>query len=473
MVVDDNTTNLNIAKAILENDYNVILIPNGEKALQTIPKTTPDLILLDILMPKMNGYSVIKEIIELGPPYNTIPVIFLTSKTDDESEVLGLNLGAVDYIRKPFSAPILLKRLELHLKFQNQNKELLEQKQQLLEQKQQLTEYSSLLEENVVELKSQNFLNDTMIKCIATLVQEESIEISMYKLLEIITNYYGAVTTKILYKATNSNNIRSYFSYTNLKDKNKDKRLELPMDQAIAFFNKFDVDGIACVNSIDEVADNPLLHQVFIENYIKTLLFVPLVHLNVIVGFLGVQNHTKSIEDIIMIKNISAFIVNHIIKHNLLNELEELSFHDTLTGLYNRNYYNNYVDKFVIEPNNKMGIIFGDINGLKIQNDNYGHESGDRLIKETSVFLMDNLDGLIFRIGGDEFVCFYDNITKTDFDNIVANLINKIDQTESISISIGTTWSENFDDIQHIIAYADKNMYENKNNFYKEQNKNR
>lgn len=458
LVIDDNTTNLNIAKSILEDTYEVFLVLDGERAIKTILTKTPDLILLDILMPNKNGFEVIKEILNLGFPYNSIPIIFLTSKSDDESEILGLDLGAVDYIRKPFSAPILLKRVELHLKFQNQNK-------QLLQQKQQLTEYSTLLEENVSELKSQNFLNDTMIKCIATLVEGDSIDNSMCELLEIITDYYGAVSTKILYKSDNSNTFKNYFSYPSTKIDSNLKIQEFPIDEAVRFFEKFEVDGIAHTTLDDDLTDTPIFNKMFSENKIKTLLFVPLVQLNNIVGFLGVQNNTKNQDDF-MIKNISAFIVNHIIKYNLLNELEELSFNDTLTGLYNRNYYNNYIDDFVIENDNKIGIIFGDINGLKSKNDNYGHEAGDMLIKNTAYFLREHLDGLVFRIGGDEFVCFYENITKNEFDDIVSNLKNEIDKNPNISISIGETWEQNFDSIQKVISTADKDMYKNKNKFY-------
>lgn len=457
MVIDDNVTNLNIAKSILGNDYDILLILNGEKAIQTITKRTPDLILLDILMPRKNGFEVIQEIQKLGFPYNSIPVIFLTSKSDDESEILGLDLGAVDYIRKPFSASILLKRVELHLRFQEQNKELLEQKQQL-------TEYTSLLEENVKQLKSKNLLNDTMIKCIATLVEEDNIDVSMHKLLEIINDYYGAVSTKILYKVENSNTFKNYFSFSKTTSNTK-KTQEFPINEAIKFFDKFEVDGIAHITNIDDIVDIPIFHKMFEENQITSLLFVPLLQLTEIVGFLGIQNYTQNTDDI-MVKNISAFVVNHIIKHNLLSELEELSLNDTLTGLYNRNYYNNYVNKFVIETNNKIGIIFCDINGLKLKNDKYGHDAGDRFIKDTAIFLINNLDGIIFRIGGDEFICFFENIEQDKFNNIVLELKNNIVKSEDISLSIGAVWEENFTDIQKIIAISDQKMYDDKNDFY-------
>ncbi len=117
MIIDDNVTNLSIARKALYDEYNVILIKDPKMALIEIPNTNPDLILLDVEMPELSGFEVIQKIKQdLQEPYKSIPVIFLTAKNDGVSELQGFNLGAVDYVRKPFSAGLLKKRVELHLK---------------------------------------------------------------------------------------------------------------------------------------------------------------------------------------------------------------------------------------------------------------------------------------------------------------------------------------------------------------------
>lgn len=131
MVIDDNVTNLNVARKALENDYEVFLMLNGQKALQIMQKIKPDIILLDVEMPEMSGFEVIEKIKGLGSPYDEIPVIFVTAKDDNTSEFEGLDLGAVDYIIKPFSFPLLLKRVELHLKLASQQKQLQDYSQNL------------------------------------------------------------------------------------------------------------------------------------------------------------------------------------------------------------------------------------------------------------------------------------------------------------------------------------------------------
>ncbi len=116
LIVDDNVTNLNIARKALCDEYHVVLIKSGEMAIAELAKIKPDLILLDVEMPGLNGFDVIKKIKnEMGEPYKSIPVVFLTAKDDGTSEYEGLNLGAVDYVIKPFSAVLLKKRVQLHL----------------------------------------------------------------------------------------------------------------------------------------------------------------------------------------------------------------------------------------------------------------------------------------------------------------------------------------------------------------------
>lgn len=125
MIIDDNITNLSIAKGALESSYAILPATSGEQALKLLErmKDLPNLILLDIDMPGLNGFSVISKL-KTDPKVKDIPVIFLTAQDDSVSELEGLSLGAVDYIKKPFSIPLLKKRLELHLQIIEQNKSL-------------------------------------------------------------------------------------------------------------------------------------------------------------------------------------------------------------------------------------------------------------------------------------------------------------------------------------------------------------
>ena len=122
-LVDDNIVNLNAGKSALQDKYTVITIPSGEKFFLALEKMKPDLILLDIDMPGMSGYDVMRGL-KLNPATAEIPVIFLTGKREVDDELQGFALGAVDYITKPFSYPLLQKRVELHLLLKAREEEL-------------------------------------------------------------------------------------------------------------------------------------------------------------------------------------------------------------------------------------------------------------------------------------------------------------------------------------------------------------
>ena len=130
IMVDDDITNLTVATNNLIEKYNFFTAPSGAKFFSLLNKVTPDLILLDIEMPEMNGYDVIK-LLKSAENTANIPVIFLTGKIDPQSEVKGLNLGAVDYITKPFSSELLIKRIDMHLLIEKQKWELLRYSQNL------------------------------------------------------------------------------------------------------------------------------------------------------------------------------------------------------------------------------------------------------------------------------------------------------------------------------------------------------
>ena len=119
LIVDDVSVNLALMSAILENDCRTICSDDSAQVLSLALEHQPDLILLDIMMPGMNGFEVCERL-KANPNTSRIPVIFLTSLTEEEDEERGLSLGAIDYITKPFSVPIVRARVRNHLEMQRQ-----------------------------------------------------------------------------------------------------------------------------------------------------------------------------------------------------------------------------------------------------------------------------------------------------------------------------------------------------------------
>jgi len=157
ILVDDNETNLTMGKNMLRTFYEVYPVNSGEKMFALLEKVTPNLIMLDIEMPDMDGYEAMRAL-KANKRFEGIPVIFVTARVDEGSELEGLSLGAIDYVYKPFSAPLLLKRIENHLL--------------LAAQRNELASYRDNLEEIVAKKTSQVIeLQNAVLDIVAEIVE--------------------------------------------------------------------------------------------------------------------------------------------------------------------------------------------------------------------------------------------------------------------------------------------------------------
>ena len=153
LIVDDNPHNIQVlGKLLQENRYEIEFATNGEAALEWLNTRQFDLILLDINMPGMNGFEVCRKI-RSNPDMNNVPVIFLSADTERESILKGFELGAQDYITKPFDSRELLVRVRTHLVLKD-SLEKLEKLNRSLEEK--VTERTHQLKEANVNLEALN-----------------------------------------------------------------------------------------------------------------------------------------------------------------------------------------------------------------------------------------------------------------------------------------------------------------------------
>jgi putative two-component system response regulator len=171
VIVDDNIANLKIAKSVLSDAFDVFTVPSAAKLFDLLERNSPAMILLDIDMPEMDGFAAIK-ILKDNPATSEIPVIFLTAKSDSESELEGLNLGAIDYIAKPFLPPLMRKRVEVHLMVESQKSTLAEQARTLEDQQKRLLDFNENLQRMVEEKTGKVLeLQDALLKTVADLVE--------------------------------------------------------------------------------------------------------------------------------------------------------------------------------------------------------------------------------------------------------------------------------------------------------------
>jgi len=125
LIVDDERSNIRILVALLRDDYDLYIAMNGAQALEIALSDDMDLILLDVVMPDMDGYEVCQQL-KADERTQDVPVIFATSKDSQQSEEKGLQIGAVDYISKPYRLPIIKARVKIHLEMKRRG-DLLQQ----------------------------------------------------------------------------------------------------------------------------------------------------------------------------------------------------------------------------------------------------------------------------------------------------------------------------------------------------------
>ena len=134
LIVDDTSENIQVLRGLLENEYKLFAAKNGVKAIKLASTKQPDLILLDIMMPEMDGYEVCQAL-KSDERTQDIPIIFVTAMGETKDEQKGLDMGAVDYITKPITPPILLTRVRTHLELKEKRDALIEK----LEMEKELT----------------------------------------------------------------------------------------------------------------------------------------------------------------------------------------------------------------------------------------------------------------------------------------------------------------------------------------------
>lgn len=161
-VIDDEQINHTILNGLLSEFYEIHSYISGKLFFDSVQDNIPDLILLDIVMPESDGYETIIEINHLFPD-KTIPIVFLTAKTESNDEAKGFQLGAVDYITKPFNPAILIERIRSHLKLIEIQKKLKEQNDSLNKQ----------VEERIQEY---NLIQDLSLSVIAQIVEKRDLD---------------------------------------------------------------------------------------------------------------------------------------------------------------------------------------------------------------------------------------------------------------------------------------------------------
>ena len=169
IIVDDNNTNLTLCKKVLRPFYEVYPVPSAKKMFDLLNNIIPDLILLDVDMPDLNGYEA-AGMLKKNEAHKGIPIIFISGRVDPTSEIFGMNMGALDYIHKPFVSELLIRRIKTYLSLVDYQKMLEEKAQAATQVKVPLEKILSILEEGKAS-QDPAFLQDCLSRAALSAVE--------------------------------------------------------------------------------------------------------------------------------------------------------------------------------------------------------------------------------------------------------------------------------------------------------------
>lgn len=319
------------------------------------------------------------------------------------------------------------------------------------------------------QLREQLKAEETLVACIQTLRGANNVEVAINNLLGIIANYHTSQRAYIFEVDYENHLLINTYEWC---DEGIISHIEdlkaLPLQVADRWFEQFEENGEFYISNLDaNVAKDSKEYEILAAQEIEGLMAAPLIDgNNRIIGFLGVDDPTTNVENMTLLRSVSAFIVDDLEKRATTEKLMQLSFTDGLTGMENRHSYIQRIRGVDRLQPKYMGVVYVDINGLKVINDTLGHQYGDKLIIYVAETLTQIFKDDIYRVGGDEFVILCQDVDKRSFDKMIQRLRKQSKEDVGLKISIGASWKSADIKIVQQIEDTDKAMYLEKQKYY-------
>lgn len=506
LVVDDDPLNIRNAVRILKDDYKVSYATSGQAALEQVEKDIPDLILLDIHMPNMNGFEVIRQL-KADELTKSVPVIFLTADTDQETEVQGLKEGALDFIAKPFKDDIVKQRvrhlLELSILQKDLQSEVERQTAKAEERRKKMEEMSF---QTVQALAGAIDAKDRYTKGHSSRVAEYAVmlakragwsekelddlryagllhDVGKIGVPDVVLNKPGKLTD-IEFNVIKSHTTIGADILKNITN------VVYALDAARHHHERYDGKGYP-----DHLygADIPLMARVICiadsydamnsKRIYRNALPKEVIRKELVKGR-GTQFDPDYLDIFLAMFDEGALDIEAKEQQDdladntaIIKRVFESAYdtgasnqHDALTNLPLRNQAEEKVREMMLDGAGSLIMI--DLDNLKKLNDVFGHIEGDNLLKATGKLLAE-LDGasIAARLGGDEFLLFTKMNTHEEVEKLLSNLYAGFDEIKAAndnyqynSLSCGICMTNTTDSFEDMYGNADKALYFAKRN---------
>lgn len=410
LIVDDAADSLQLLASLLrQQGYHVRAADSGELALDSIARKKPDLVLLDVRMAGLSGFDVCRRL-KADPETAPIPVLFLTALNDIKDKVEGFKAGAADFITKPYQEAEVLSRVESQL-------ETLRLRQALE------TSNRALFFEREMLRTTLHSIGDGVI-C----TDRTGIVTMMNEVARNLTGWQG------------ESGIGQPFSqvFRIINEQTREPAVD-PVGRVIATGQIVGLANHTLLISRDGI-ERPIADSA--------------------APIRDAEGHSTGV--VLVFRDVTDEV-------RYMNEIEFLSYHDHLTGLFNRRFLEEEMARLDVPRRYPITLVMGDLNGLKMANDAFGHTAGDELLRKTAAVLERcfRKDDILCRYGGDEFVVLLTNTEGSVVSEIVARIQAEVAAmpTERGILSISFGWDtkkEEGEALGQILKRAEDNMYKRK-----------
>ncbi len=311
--------------------------------------------------------------------------------------------------------------------------------------------------------------SNAMLDCIDIIKSEDPYEETIDDLLKIIVEYYDSdgcyictINKEMLtLKFNNVLCLRNDIQYLENATKKITKK-------DLQYWNKVsnETQHIIIDDIETEITNNTQDVQHLINSGISSLFATPIKNGNDILGFILITNPRNKDVEKFLFYSITLYIKENLCRMQMLNQLQKAHNRDPLTGFLNRMEYNLKLNAYVESPPEQLGIIFCDINGLRKTNSDFGYEQGDKKISQCTHIMKEYFDYEFYRIGGDEFLCFIEDLDEDEFYLNVSRLRDRTQNDNKAAFSVGCTWRCGDKISVKQVADADNMMYLNKQKYY-------
>lgn len=444
LVVDDILPNVKLLEAKLASEYyEVITATSGQEALEKVRTQSPDIILLDVMMPGMDGFEVCTEI-KSDPAFAHIPVVMVTALTDAADRVRGLEAGADDFLSKPLNDTALMARV----------RSLVRLKMTVDEWRVRENTASQL---GVVD-KGGTVMAEPVENARVLVVEDQSYDADKFvETLKVDNDMVDVVESGI---------------------EAMSKMTEADYDLMVISLNLQNEDGLRLcshLRSSDRARSIPILMIAADEDMSR------------IAHGLEIGAHDyilRPVDGNELLARVRTQVRRKRFQERLRATYEislSMALTDTLTGLYNRRYFDVHFEKLLQKnetSRKSLGVLTLDIDNFKAVNDTYGHAVGDEILKEFAERLQDKLRGfdMVARMGGEEFVALLPDVKESMAHIVAERLRAAIDEKSfkcavpegqlHITTSIGGTVVEKGTKAQaaDVMKQADDALYKAKEN---------